>query len=70
MRVTSGPRETSVGFTPLADGKRWLLSQGEGHPALVVGASVVAVVAMALLLAWFVFLSVFNSPAELIYAGF
>ena len=68
MRVTSGPRETSVGFTPLADGKRWLLSQG--HPALVVGASVVAVVAMALLLAWFVFLSGFNSPAELIYAGF
>lgn len=43
---------------------------GEGHPALVVGASVVAVVAMALLLAWFVFLSGFNSPAELIYAGF
>ena len=27
-------------------------------------------IAMALLLAWFAFLSGFNSPAELIYAGF
>ena len=74
MRQNDGIQHAGVAdareFTPLADARRWMLAYGARHPRLVIAGSAAAVVAMGLLIAWFVFLSNCSTSPGLVYAGF
>lgn len=66
----SDRRGSGATFTPLADGRRAILTFGEAHPILVCLGAYLAVISMGALLVWFVFFSGLSAPAGLIYAGF
>lgn len=57
-------------FTPVADTKKTIIAYANDHPALVYVLSAVSVVAMGILLFWFVNFSGYTAPATFVYAGF
>lgn len=57
-------------FTPLADAKEQILAFGRTHPVLTDIGAGLSIIAMGILLFWFVNFSGYNAPATFIYAGF
>lgn len=63
-------RKDGKEFTPLADAKEKILAFGRAHEALTCAGAGASVIAMGILLFWFVNFSGYTAPATFIYAGF
>ncbi|MGN0071251.1 MAG: hypothetical protein ACI361_05345 [Atopobiaceae bacterium] len=66
----SKKKDDKAEFTPLATAKERILDFGRSHMALTNLGAAAAVIAMGILLFWFVNFSGYTAPATFIYAGF
>jgi len=63
-------KDEKAEFTPLATAKERMLDFGQTHETLTYIGTAAAIIAMGLLLYWFVSFSGYTAPATFIYAGF
>lgn len=63
-------KDEKAEFTPLATAKERILDFGQTHETLTYIGTAAAIIAMGLLLYWFVSFSGYTAPTTFIYAGF